>query len=70
MGEEYVGTLVFDYGTAIPSIDMGQPIVRCGDCRHCMAYAHSAYCDKFAHALPDGTIDGFCKWGEREADDD
>ena len=32
--EEYVGTLVFDYGTAIPSIDMGQPIVRCRDCRY------------------------------------
>lgn len=38
-------------------------IVRCRDCRWCMAYSSAVYCDRFAHRLPD--MDGFCAWGER-----
>lgn len=40
-------------------------IVRCRDCKRCMAYAKAAYCDRFAHELPGATLDGFCAWGER-----
>ena len=43
----------------------GEEIVRCRDCRWCMAYSKAAYCDRFAHALPTSELDGFCAWGER-----
>lgn len=43
-------------------------IVRCRDCKRCMAYSEATYCDFFAHRIPsigsDG-LDGFCAWGER-----
>lgn len=39
-----------------------KPIVRCGDCKHCMAYTVAAYCDHMAHKV---ALDGFCAWGER-----
>lgn len=44
-------------------------VVRCRDCRWCMAYSKVAYCDRFAHALPTAETDGFCAWGERRSDD-
>lgn len=40
-------------------------IVRCMDCRWCVAYSKAAYCDRFAHALPTAELDGYCAWGER-----
>ena len=40
-------------------------VVRCRDCRWCMAYSNATYCDRFAHALPTSEPDGFCAWGER-----
>ena len=42
-----------------------EEIVRCMDCRWCMAYSKAAYCDRFAHALPTAETDGYCAWGER-----
>lgn len=60
--EEYVGTLVYDQGTAIPSIDMGQPIVRCKDCR--FSLAHGNGCGR-NQDIYDAEPDGFCAWGER-----
>ena len=38
-------------------------IVRCRDCKYCMSYWQSDYCDYFAHVTNDP--DGFCAWGER-----
>ena len=43
-------------------------VVRCRDCRWCMAYSNATYCDRFAHALPTSELDGFCAWGERRRD--
>ena len=43
-----------------------EPIVRCRDCKWSVGYWKSAYCDKFAHALPNANLDGFCAWGERK----
>lgn len=40
-------------------------IVRCRDCKWCMAYGKATYCDRFAHALPTVEPNGFCAWGER-----
>ena len=40
-------------------------VVRCRDCKWCMAYAKATYCDRFAHELPEATLDGFCAWGKR-----
>lgn len=40
-------------------------LVRCRDCRWCVAYSKATYCDRFAHALPTIEPDGFCAWGER-----
>ena len=40
-------------------------VVRCADCRWCMAYAKAVYCDRFAHQLPQVELNGFCAWGER-----
>lgn len=41
-------------------------VVRCRDCKHCMSYWKSDYCDYFAHVTNDP--DGFCAWGERRED--
>lgn len=38
-------------------------VVRCRDCKFCMAYMAGAYCDYMAHAVEP---DGFCSWGERK----
>ena len=38
-------------------------VVRCRDCKHCMSYWKSDYCDYFSHVTNDP--DGFCAWGER-----
>ena len=43
----------------------GEEIVRCRDCKWCMAYSSATYCDRFAHALPTSEPNGFCAWGER-----
>ena len=45
--------------------EINEEIVRCRDCKRCMAYAKATYCDLFAHRLPNNEIDGFCAWGER-----
>ena len=37
-------------------------VVRCMDCKWCMAYMAGTYCDYMAHAV---APDGFCAWGER-----
>lgn len=39
-----------------------EEIVRCRDCRYCMSYWKSDYCDYFSHVTNDP--DGFCAWGE------
>ena len=39
-------------------------VVRCRDCKHCMSYWKSDYCDYFSHVTNDP--DGFCAWGERK----
>lgn len=38
-------------------------IVRCRDCKYCMAYWRSDYCDYFKHVTNDP--DGYCAWAER-----
>lgn len=40
-----------------------EKVVRCRDCKHCMSFWKSDYCDYFSHVTNDP--DGFCKWGER-----
>lgn len=40
-------------------------VVRCRDCKWCMAYSNATYCDRFVHALPTVEPNGFCAWGER-----
>lgn len=40
-----------------------EPIVRCRDCKYCMAYWRSDYCDYFKHVTNDP--DGYCAWAER-----
>lgn len=44
-------------------IDLNVEIVRCMDCKFCMAYMACTYCDYMAHAIEP---DGFCAWGERK----
>jgi len=39
-------------------------VVRCRDCKYCMSYWKSDYCDYFSHVTNDP--DGFCAWGERK----
>lgn len=66
VGSEYVGFI--DPWTDEERLT-DEEIVRCRDCRWCMAYSKAAYCDQFAHALPTAValLDGFCAWGERRA---
>lgn len=51
------------------SIPLGREIVRCRDCKWCMAYAQATYCDRFAHELPEITLDGFCAWAVKRVDE-
>ena len=44
-------------------VDFMKRIVRCRDCKYCMAYWRSDYCDYFKHVTNDP--DGYCAWGER-----
>ena len=44
-----------------------EEIIRCRDCKHCMSYWTSDYCDYFSHVTNDP--DGFCAWGEAEQKD-
>lgn len=37
-------------------------VVRCRDCKRCMAYMAGTYCDYMAHSVEP---DGFCAWGQR-----
>lgn len=39
-----------------------EEIVRCRDCKWCMAYMSGTYCDYMAHAVE---LDGFCAWAIR-----
>lgn len=48
------------------NLHWGVPVVRCRDCKHCMSYWKSDYCDYFSHVTNDP--DGFCAWGERRAE--
>lgn len=45
-----------------------EQIVRCRDCKWCMAYNNATYCDRFAHALPTVELDGFCAWAVRRTE--
>ena len=54
------------YDPAVQAASLGEEVVRCRDCRWCMAYSKATYCDRFAHELPTVELDGFCKWGERK----
>lgn len=40
-------------------------IVRCRDCKFCMAYMAGTYCDYMAHSVDP---DGFCAWAKRKED--
>lgn len=60
-GLEYVGCI--DPWTDEERLSDEQ-IVRCRDCKHCMSYWKSDYCDYFSHVTNDP--DGFCAWGERK----
>lgn len=46
-----------------------EEVVRCRDCKWCMAYSKATYCDRFAHELPTVELDGFCAWGKRKGDE-
>lgn len=62
VGLEYVGYI--DPWTDEERLS-DEEVVRCRDCRWCMAYSKATYCDRFAHELPTVEPDGFCAWGER-----
>ena len=49
------------------TIPLGKRIVRCRDCKFCMAYMAGTYCDYMAHSVEP---DGFCSWGERKEVDE
>ena len=61
VGLEYVGHI--DPWTDEERLS-DEEIVRCRDCKHCMSYWKSDYCDYFAHVTNDP--DGFCAWGCRK----
>ena len=75
MTEEYVGQLIYDQGTPVPSLDLGQPIVRCRDCEHYSDHEWVMITDvsdvcHFWHGEPTKVEpDGFCKWGVRRVDE-
>jgi len=48
--------------------ELREEIVRCSDCKWCMAYSKIVYCELFAHRMPNNELDGFCAWGERRED--
>jgi len=60
--KEAIYGVVFDDRKQEGNIERREEIVRCRDCRFCMAYMAGAYCDYMAHAIEP---DGFCAWGER-----
>lgn len=46
-----------------------EPIVRCRDCSHQHYNPLCGYiCDGFGFVIPEDNLDGFCAWGERDAD--
>ena len=51
------------FDPAARAVSLGEEIVWCRDCKHCMAYWQSDYCDYFKYVTNDP--DGFCAWGER-----
>lgn len=44
-------------------VDSMKLIIRCRNCRFCMAYMAGTYCDYMAHAIEPN---GYCAWGERK----
>ena len=47
----------------------GEEIVRCRDCRSKHYNPLCGYiCDGFGFVIPEDNLDGFCAWGERDAD--
>ena len=62
---EYVGYWYEWDGTFMAT---DEEIVRCRDCKWCMAYSNATYCDRFNSALPEVELDGFCAWAERRVD--
>ena len=54
--------IIVDILGAVPDWCEGE-IVRCRDCKYCMAYIAGAYCDYMAHAIEP---DGFCAWAKRK----
>lgn len=53
-----------DYVLGMATIPyLREKIVRCRDCKWCMAYASATYCIRMStHTVEP---DGFCAWGER-----
>ena len=47
--------------------EVGEPIVRCRDCRYFDKYPHDeiTVCYRFDNEEPIVEPDGFCAWGER-----
>ena len=60
---EYIIEVEYDTFNGTFTQKRREEIVRCRDCKHCMAYWQSDYCDYFKHVTNDP--DGFCAWGER-----
>lgn len=49
-------------GYGLSDTELTEEIVRCRDCKFCMAYMAGTYCDYMAHSVEP---DGFCAWAER-----
>ena len=54
---------VAEWGECVDDFTVREEVVRCRDCKFCMSYWNSDYCDYFSHVTNDP--DGFCAWGER-----
>lgn len=67
---EYVCKLPVDgmvsFMSGNTTIPVREEVVRCRDCKYCMSYWQSDYCDYFSHVTNDP--DGFCSWGTPRED--
>lgn len=55
---------VTEWGESVADFTVREEVVRCRDCKHCMSYWKSDYCDYFSHVINDP--DGFCAWASRK----
>ena len=59
---EYIIAHCVDSVSGVRYDERREEIVRCRDCKWCMAYMSGTYCDYMSHAVELG---GFCSWGDR-----